>query len=89
MITCEPYLIAFVSGVRLQKASSATREISHMRFTSWKGRAMPNVALFVGFVTATREERKKFGDFKAPTIVHCRSVSIQCRISSTQILYQP
>ncbi|XP_067057340.1 uncharacterized protein [Acropora muricata] len=54
-----------------KKASSATREISHMRFTSWKGRAMPNVALFVGFVTATREERKKFGDFKAPTIVHC------------------
>lgn len=33
---------------------------------------MPNVALFVGFVTATREARKKHGDTKAPTIVHCR-----------------
>lgn len=33
---------------------------------------MPNVALFVGFVTATREARKKYGDIKAPTIVHCR-----------------
>ena len=43
-----------------------------MRFTSWKERAMPNVALFVGFVTATREARKKHGDTKAPTIVHCR-----------------
>ena len=32
---------------------------------------MPNVALFVGFVTATREARKK-RDTKAPTIVHCR-----------------
>ena len=32
---------------------------------------MPNVALFVGFVTATREARKKRGA-KAPTIVHCR-----------------
>lgn len=31
---------------------------------------MPNVALFVGFVTATREARKKRGA-KAPTIVHC------------------
>ena len=34
---------------------------------------MPNVALFVAFVTATREARKKHGDTKAPTIVHCRS----------------
>ena len=33
---------------------------------------MPNVALFVGFVTATREARKKYGDTQAPTIVHCR-----------------
>ena len=33
---------------------------------------MPNVALFVAFVTATREARKKHGDTKAPTIVHCR-----------------
>ena len=33
---------------------------------------MPNVALFVGFVTATREARKKHGDTEAPTIVHCR-----------------
>ena len=32
---------------------------------------MPNVALFVGFVTATREAKKK-RDTKAPTIVHCR-----------------
>ncbi|KAL9986464.1 hypothetical protein ACROYT_G000618 [Oculina patagonica] len=53
------------------KKSSSSREVSHMRFTSWKERAMPNVALFVGFVTATREARKKYGDSKAPTIVHC------------------
>ena len=33
---------------------------------------MPNVALFVAFVTATREARKKHVDTKAPTIVHCR-----------------
>jgi len=33
---------------------------------------MPNVALFVAFVTATREARKKHGHTKAPTIVHCR-----------------
>ena len=33
---------------------------------------MPNVALFVAFVTATREARKKHGETKAPTIVHCR-----------------
>ena len=37
---------------------------------------MPNVALFVGFVTATREARKKYGDIKAPTIVHCRFVKL-------------
>ena len=35
---------------------------------------MPNVALFVGFVTATQEARKKYGDTKAPTLVHCRLV---------------
>ena len=56
-----------------QKPSSS-REISHMKFTSWKERTMPNVALFVGFVTATREARKKYGDSKAPAIVHCRLV---------------
>lgn len=33
---------------------------------------MPNVALFVGFVTATKEERKKYRDTNAPVIVHCR-----------------
>ena len=59
----------------LQKTSSP-REVSHMKFTSWKERAMPNVALFVGFVTATREARKKYGDIKAPTIVHCRFVKL-------------
>jgi len=53
------------------KKPSSSREVSHMRFTSWKERAMPNVALFVGFVTATREARKKHGDTEAPTIVHC------------------
>ena len=37
---------------------------------------MPNVALFVGFVTATREARRKYGDIKAPTIVHCRFVKL-------------
>lgn len=47
-----------------------------MKFTSWKERAMPNVALFVGFVTATREARKKYGDIKVPTIVHCRFVKL-------------
>ena len=57
----------------LQKPSSS-REVSHMKFTSWKERALPNVALFVGFVTATREARKKYESSKAPTIVHCRSV---------------
>ncbi|XP_068740581.1 uncharacterized protein [Montipora capricornis] len=51
--------------------TESPREVSHMRFTSWKERAMPNVALFVGFVTASKEERKKYGDAKAPTIVHC------------------
>jgi len=56
---------------QLQKPSSS-REVSHMKFTSWKERTVPNVALFVGFVTATREARKKYGDTKTPTIVHCR-----------------
>ena len=51
-----------------------------MKFTSWKERAMPNVALFVGFVTATREARKKYGDTKTPTIVHCRLV-VECDVN--------
>lgn len=33
---------------------------------------MPNVALFVAFVTATKEARQKYGDTNAPVIVHCR-----------------
>lgn len=59
----------------LQKPSSA-REVSHMKFTSWKERALPNVALFVGFVTATQEARKKYGGTKVPTLVHCRLVLV-------------
>ena len=46
---------------------------------------MPNVALFVAFVTATREARKEHGDMKAPTIVHCRlEMKNSCQPSVTK-----
>ncbi|XP_074613168.1 uncharacterized protein LOC141873161 isoform X2 [Acropora palmata] len=51
--------------------TESPREVTHMKFSSWKGRLMPNVALLVGFVTATKEARKKYGDTNAPVIVHC------------------
>lgn len=64
------YTISTLNIADSKKPSSA-REVSYMKFTSWKERALPNVALFVGFVTATREARKKYSSTKAPTIVHC------------------
>ncbi|XP_078351651.1 uncharacterized protein LOC144636335 [Oculina patagonica] len=70
-ITEKPDYILTILSIVEGKNTASAREVSHIKFTSWKERAMPNVALFVGFVSATREARKKYADSKAPTIVHC------------------
>ncbi|EDO45751.1 predicted protein, partial [Nematostella vectensis] len=72
-ITTKPdYTITALILTNNTTAPPSTREISHYQFTSWKEKTTPNVALFVGFVVASREVSKKYEQEKdAPVIVHC------------------
>ncbi|XP_029193481.2 uncharacterized protein LOC114959565 isoform X1 [Acropora millepora] len=70
-ITDKGDYVMSVLSIAETKQTESPREVTHMKFSSWKGRLMPNVALFVGFVMATKEARKKYGDTNAPVIVHC------------------
>ncbi|KAK3717862.1 hypothetical protein QZH41_004279 [Actinostola sp. cb2023] len=71
VVTKADYVITTLVITNTKTKPSATREISHYRYTSWKDKHVPNIAMFVGFVVATRDIGRKHEDGKCPVIVHC------------------